>query len=61
MIVGGGEIYRQSIGIADRLEITEVDRDVAGDTVFPPIDPTRWQERSRRAGDGCTYVTWTRA
>lgn len=36
-IIGGGEIYRQSLGMADVLEITEVDLDVQGDTFYPNI------------------------
>jgi dihydrofolate reductase len=37
-IIGGGDIYRQSMALADRLEVTEVDLDAAGDTVAPGID-----------------------
>ena len=42
-IIGGGEIYRQSMGIADRLYITRVARDFEGDTVFPDIDESEWR------------------
>ena len=37
-IIGGGDIYRQSMVLADRLEVTEVDLDAAGDTVAPAVD-----------------------
>ena len=37
-IVGGGEIYRQSMGIATVLHVTQVDASPQGDTVFPEID-----------------------
>jgi len=37
-IIGGGDIYRQSMPLADRLEVTEVDLDAAGDTVAPGVD-----------------------
>lgn len=37
-IIGGGDIYRQAMPLADHLEITEVDIDAAGDTVAPVID-----------------------
>jgi dihydrofolate reductase len=47
MIVGGGEIYAQTIGLADRLCITEVDLSPPGDTLFPAIDPDLWQEVRR--------------
>lgn len=41
-VIGGGEIYRQAIGDADRLYITHVDADPEGDTHFPSIDPAIW-------------------
>ena len=45
-VIGGGEIYRQSIDRADRLHITHVDAEPDGDTWFPPIDPAVWQVES---------------
>lgn len=37
MFIGGGaEVYRQALPLADRLELTLVERKVDGDTVFPP-------------------------
>lgn len=42
-IIGGGEIYRQAIEQADRLELTEVDdTDAAADTWFPEFDRKDW-------------------
>lgn len=46
-LLGGGEIYRQSMPLADRLIITEVHAAFEGDTYFPQIDPEIWQETSR--------------
>ncbi len=46
-ILGGGEIYRQSMEIADKLIITEVHEAFDGDTYFPEIDPEIWEETSR--------------
>lgn len=46
-ILGGGEIYRQSMDIADKLIITEVHEEFEGDTVFPKIDLDVWVEASR--------------
>ena len=42
-ILGGGEIYAQALMRADRLLITHVEGKVEGDTVFPDIDPLRFQ------------------
>ncbi|WP_445452946.1 dihydrofolate reductase [Flavobacterium sp. 25HG05S-40] len=42
-IIGGGEIYRQSIEIADKLDITKVHHTFEADTYFPEIDENQWQ------------------
>jgi dihydrofolate reductase len=49
-IVGGGEIYAQTIARATRLFITEVALDAEGEARFPPIDPHTWREISRETG-----------
>ncbi len=41
-IIGGGEIYRQTIDDADLIHVTEVGADIDGDTRFPEIDPDRF-------------------
>ena len=43
MVIGGGEIYRQALPLADRLHVTHVLASVDGDTVFPTIDPAVWR------------------
>jgi len=43
-IIGGGEIYRQSMLIADKLYITLIHTRIEdGDTFFPQIDPHQWE------------------
>jgi dihydrofolate reductase len=42
-IIGGGEIYRQSIEIADKIDITRVHHTFEADTFFPEIDLTKWR------------------
>ncbi len=51
VIAGGGEIYAQIIGRADRLAITEVALEPDGDARFPPIDPSMWREVRRERGE----------
>ncbi len=46
-IIGGGEIYNQSILLANRIELTRVHTDSSGDTYFPEIDYKLWEEVSR--------------
>jgi dihydrofolate reductase len=43
MVIGGEQIYRMTITVADRLYVTEVDAEIAGDAFFPTIDPQQWQ------------------
>jgi len=42
-IIGGGEIYKQSIEMADKLDITRVHHTFDADTFFPEIDLTKWK------------------
>ena len=46
-VIGGAEIYAQWMDCADRLEITEVHARPDGDTLFPAVDPTAWEEVAR--------------
>jgi dihydrofolate reductase len=46
-VIGGGEIYRQSLELADKLYITHIDAgDKNADTFFPEIIPILWNEVS---------------
>ncbi|AAT88864.1 dihydrofolate reductase [Leifsonia xyli subsp. xyli] len=38
-VIGGGELYRQALPLADRVEVTEIDLAVAGDTPAPALGP----------------------
>lgn len=42
-VIGGGEIYKQSIPFADELEITRVHHTFEADTFFPEIDSSIWK------------------
>lgn len=47
-IIGGAEIFKQAMGVADRLYITHIDaKDKDADTFFPEIIPVVWNEISR--------------
>lgn len=48
-VIGGAELFRQTLPLADRLLLTEVDQDFDGDAFFPDFDRTAWQEDSREA------------
>ncbi len=46
-ILGGAEIYKQAIEIADKLDLTFVHHQFEADAFFPKIDTTIWKETSR--------------
>ncbi|WP_293867265.1 dihydrofolate reductase [uncultured Alsobacter sp.] len=48
-IGGGGEIYAQTMAIADRIHLTRVHVAPEGETVFPRIDPAAFREVRREA------------
>jgi dihydrofolate reductase len=59
-IVGGGEIYRQTLALADELHVTHVETDLDGDTHFPEIDPELFglvDEIAVPAGEKDNYPT----
>ena len=41
-IIGGGEIYKQSLAIVDKLDLTRVHHTFEADTFFPEIDHDKW-------------------
>lgn len=42
MVIGGGEIYRQCLPLAQRLALSIVQTDVTGDAWFPLLDADQW-------------------
>lgn len=42
-VIGGGEIYRQSMPFLDRVYLTRVDIEVEGDVFFPELPAEEWK------------------
>lgn len=66
-IIGGGEIYKQSIDIADKIELTRVHSTFEADTFFPEISQSKWEkisemkhEKDEKHNIAFTYETWVR-
>lgn len=57
-VIGGAEMYRQTIDRADRLEITHIDHDVEGDVTFPFIDPAIWKKAAEEKHEGFSFTTY---
>ena len=66
-VIGGGQVYAETLAVADRLCITLIDAPEPddADTFFPPIDPSLWEitDMSPRftdpAGIPYTFVTFS--
>ncbi|MEP1490394.1 MAG: dihydrofolate reductase [Algibacter sp.] len=43
-IIGGGEIYKQALQVADKIELTRVHENFEADTYFPEVDMSVWKE-----------------
>ncbi len=46
-VIGGAQIYALALPLTTRMVITEVNRDVEGDTFFPAFDESAWREIER--------------
>lgn len=64
-MIGGAELYRQALPLADRLLLTEIDQAYDGDAFFPEFDRNTWTETARDArvaesGLAFAFVTYQR-
>ncbi len=46
-IIGGAQIYEQSIQYADRLYLTKIHKSIDGDAFFPEISDNKWLEKDK--------------
>lgn len=67
MVIGGGQVYREALPLAARLELTLIDAAIEGDTLFPEFDLHDWFVRAARARPAdadnpfaLTFVTFER-
>jgi dihydrofolate reductase len=58
-IIGGGQIYQQSLPIVDRIYMSQVPLEVEGDTFYPDIGHEPFQIKSQEAYDGSSPFTFT--
>ena len=50
-VIGGQQIYQSALPLADRIELTLIDKDFEGNVLFPPIEPAQWRETGQRPGE----------
>ena len=48
-VIGGADLFRETLPIADRLYLTTVDAEPEGDTFMPEFDADEWKETSAQA------------
>ncbi len=48
-LIGGAELYQAGLNLAQKMYVTELDLEVAGDAYFPAFDLSQWQESARVA------------
>ena len=48
-IIGGAQLYQEALPQAQRIELTQVHGHVQGDTFFPRLDLTEWQQVAAEA------------
>ena len=47
-VIGGGEVYKAALPLADGIVMTEIKKDYAGDTKFPEWDRDAFRETQRK-------------
>lgn len=60
-IIGGASIYKQTIDKAEKLYVTEVDKEIEGDAFFPQIEIAKWDRTSVDRHEGFTFIEYGRA
>jgi dihydrofolate reductase len=50
-VIGGAAIYALALPLATHLYVTEIQAEVEGDTWFPALDESAWEETERRVSD----------
>jgi len=66
-VIGGGEIYKMAMKLADKIELTRVHCTFEADTFFPEIDENQWKlvseeyhEKDEKHNYAFTYLTYVR-
>ena len=59
-MIGGGQLYAESLPLATRIELTVLDEAVKGDSYFPELNPSEWHCSQERRGDRAVYRTLDR-
>ena len=64
-IIGGAELYKEALLVADKLYITQIELEVAGDAYFPSFEVDAWKKIAYEphisaSGLAFSYATYVR-
>jgi dihydrofolate reductase len=62
-IIGGGEIYKESLSVTDKIYLTIIDKEYSGDAYYPEI-PSQFKMVEKHPVDGnipFAFTTWERS
>jgi dihydrofolate reductase len=59
-IIGGGQLYAESLPLATKIYLTVLHEEVAGDSWFPELPASEWHCSDERQTDRATYRTLER-
>ena len=59
-VLGGAEVYREVLPVADEMVLTWIPEEIKGDTFFPEWNQEEWEVVDSREEDGLRFVTYRR-
>jgi len=59
-IIGGAEIYKQALPLAEKLYMTHVAGNYQGDAFFPKLDFSQWEKVEEQPHEGYTFAVYKR-
>lgn len=57
IVIGGAEIYRAALALAEKVYLTSIDLDCEGDAYFPALDGAEWMLESVLPGDASAEIS----
>ena len=59
-ICGGASVYKEALGLANRIELTVIHQNYEGDAFFPEIDNALWQITRTEDFDGFSFISYSK-
>jgi dihydrofolate reductase len=59
-VIGGQEVYREALPIANRMELTRIHKTYNGDATFPKVDYSQWQLNNEFREKEFSFLSYSR-